>query len=513
MTKPAPIAGKVPPYAEQAEGIVLCQFLTLTGDDARDKPERRELDATAEMLRAEHFYADCNRRIWQGILAAREAGKVPTTIFVDDWLKSHGFEHLAPPAYVEELASKFAWSLKVREQAQIVIDKWRLRRLIDTGHKIIGAAYGATGDVGAFITAAESEFLLATANEGEQEHIPSLDEAMFNEIDRIITGEGKVTRGIYTGLYDVDRIAGPMEPGDLVVIGAHSGVGKTSLVMQVAMHVAINCKVDGMACEVYMASQEMTVEQLGRRALSGALGIDTRIIATGNIGHEAMTAIVGLGEKIKIDGTAAARIRIDERTAVTPTQLRNRSRQIQREATRWGTKLALVIVDYLQLMDGSDGTKRSNERFERELSYIAESLKNMAKKLGCVVIALGQLNDDARKENRMPRGEDMAGCKAIRAPADKFYLINNDSALARRQQEQSEDEDKATLPPEIVQILIDKNRGGREQMAVAQFYPSSSRFEDLKPDQRREYYERRKAERQAREQARNDRSSGKGERR
>lgn len=510
---PPSIAGKVPPFAERAEGVVLCQFLTLTGDVTRDKPERRELDAVAEMLRPEHFFADCNKRIWQGILAAREAGATPTTVWVSNWLSAHGFDGISPPTYVEELASKWPFSLKVRAEAEIIVEKWMLRRFIAVSQTVTAAAYGPCGDVKAFLAAAEVELLSALAPEGEGDTIPSLDEAMMGEIERIITGGGAVTRGLYTGLHDVDRIAGPMEPGDLVVIAAHSGVGKTSLAMQIARHVSSFCKIDGYAVEVYVASQEMTVSQLGRRALSTVLGLDSKLIASGKLGPQHLTLIAGIGEKIRTDGTSASRVRVDERTAVTPTQLRLRARQIQREAKRWNTKLGMIIVDYLQLMDGSDGTKRSNERHERELSYIAESLKDLAKKLGCVVVALGQLNDDSRKEGRMPRGEDMHGCKAIRAPADKMILINNESALARRQQEQSEEEAKADLPPEIVQILVDKNRGGREAVAVAQFYPSQSHFYDLTTEERAAYYERRKAERQEREQAKLDRGRGRGGRR
>lgn len=161
--------------------------------------------------------------------------------------------------------------------------------------------------------------------------------------------------------------------------------------------------------------------------------------------------------------------------------------------------LGLIIVDYIQLMDGSDGGKRASERFEREVAYISKELKKLAKQLKCVVIALAQLNEDARTEKRFPRGEDLSQCKALRHDADKVILINNDSALERRTQERDDDAEHQELPSEVVQLIVDKNRGGREGMVHVIFRPSHSSFGDMEINARRAYVEERK---RAREQSR-----------
>jgi replicative DNA helicase len=159
-------------------------------------------------------------------------------------------------------------------------------------------------------------------------------------------------------------------------------------------------------------------------------------------------------------------------------------------------------------MDGSDGGKRASERFEREVAYISKELKKLAKQLGCVIIALAQLNEDARTEKRFPRGEDLSQCKALRHDADKVILINNDSAIERRTQERDDEAEHVELPSEVVQLIVDKNRGGREGMVHVIFRPSHSSFGDMEIAARRAYVEERK---RSREQPR-DSSPGRGRR-
>lgn len=502
--------GMLLPYAEEAERVVLCQFLTLTGDDARDKPERRELDAVADMMRAEHFFPECNQRIWQAIEAERAADRVPSVSGVNDWIASNGYLGISPPSYVNEIANSVAYSLKVMQPAKIIVGKWKMRRLISTCQKVAAASYGAVADVDAYIAAAEMELLTATAkDEDDAEAPPTLAEAVIAECNRILRREPDAPVGLRTGLVDVDHVLGSIEAGDLVIVAAHSGVGKTSLALQMATTIAAECRIDDLNSDVYIASQEMTVAQIARRALSGIIHLDTRLIASGKLNDQHRSKIAGLAEGIATGkiGDFMYGVTVDDRSSVTPSQLMRRAKMAKRKAERNGGRLALVVVDYLQLMDGSDGPKKNHERFEREMSYIAESLKKMAKSLKCAVIALAQLNNDAQKEGRLPRSEDLAGCKAIKAPADKVLLIHNESALGRRMADRDASDEVTELPGEVVQIIIDKNRGGQEGIAPAMFFPSQSAFGNLSIDARNQYYRKRAEEREARAVQRADRES------
>ena len=501
------------PYAEEAERVVLGQFLTLTGDPDRDKPERRELDAVADMLRAEHFFPECNQRIWQAIEAERLAGRVPSVVGVNDWISSNGYAAISQPFYVNELANNVAYSLKVMQPAKVIVDKWRMRRLIATCQKVAASSYAPVGDVDAYITAAEAELLTATAKDNDDSDAPpTLADGILAEADRILHQDVNPSTGLLTGLTDVDHVLGPLEPGDLVIVAAHSGVGKTSLALQMATTIAATVNGSNGYSDVYIASQEMTVEQIARRALSSIIGLDSRLIASRKLERGHLSSITKLANDISTGKTGGYLygVTVDDRSSVTPSQLMRRAKMAQRRAERNGGRLALVVVDYLQLMDGSDGPKRNHERHEREMAYIAEYLKKIAKTLKCVVIALAQLNQDAQKEGRMPRGEDLAGCKAIRAPADKVLLIHNESALGRRLADRDPAEEVKELMPETIQIIIDKNRGGQEGLAPALFFPSQSAFGDLSQEAKRAYYEKRKAERAANAAQQEERKASRG---
>jgi replicative DNA helicase len=420
---------------------------------------------------------------------------------VNNWIAANGYVGVSPPRYVHELANSVTYSLKVMQPAKIIVGKWRMRRLIATCQKVAAASYAAVADVDSYIAAAEAELLAATSRDEEDADDPAtLADAVLDECNRILHRDMSAPAGLRTGLVDVDRIVGSLEAGDLVIVAAHSGVGKTSMALQMATSIASTCRIDNLNSDVYVASQEMTKAQIARRALSGIIRLDTRLISAGQLTEHHVSQIAGLAEGISTGKIADFMygITVDDRSSVTPSQLLRRAKKAKRKAERNGSRLALIVVDYLQLMDGSDGPKRNHERHEREMAYIAESLKNIAKKLGCVVIALAQLNQDARSEGRLPRGEDLAGCKAIRAPADKVLLIHNESALARRLEDRPESDEVTELPGEIVQIIIDKNRGGQEGIAPAMFFPSQSVFNDLTRESKDGYYRKRSEERAAR---------------
>jgi replicative DNA helicase len=361
------------------------------------------------------------------------------------------------------------------------------------------------GATRAWIAEAEATFA-AVAEAPDAERIPTLADGICDRVDDIIAAEGQPGDAITTGIADLDRLMGPTAPGAFVIVGAHSGVGKTSLAMQMASHVASCCTIDGQAAGALVISQEMMLAELADRAICGALDMDTRTISSGRLGATGMTRITGAAEVVRTRPSALRNIWVDDRPSVSPEQLRVRARQVMREAKDRGVRLAVIFVDYLQLCDGSDGGKRSFERAEREFSYISKELKKLAKRLRVVIVALAQLNEDAREEQRYPRGEDFSQCKALRHDADRVLLIHNETALARRVAEVDDRDQPGDLPPEVAQIIVDKNRGGREGLIHCLFSPSRSSFYDMAIDDRRAYVANRKREREA------QRAAGRGRR-
>lgn len=475
-------AQRIPPHNLDAEAAVLSAVLLY----------REALDAAAERLKPEHFYSTANGMIFEAALAVAASGKPVDLTTVANYLRTaERLGEVGGAAYLAMILNEVPAVANVETHADIVREHWRVRRIIATCQRIEAEGYLVSGAAAEWIESVEVDFLAAASDVVETETIPTLAEVMIDRAVDLCKADGKTRDGLSTGVRDLDQLMGPMMPGSVVLIAAHSGVGKTSLAMQVALHAATNCYLNDERSAVLVVSQEMTSAELADRALCTGIGIDTRSISTG-LNNQDMTRMLGAAEQIRTRGSGLHGIFIDDRPGVKPDQLRRRARRVAREARRMDATLGLIIVDYIQLMDGSDGGKRASERFEREVAYISKELKKLAKQLKCVVIALAQLNEDARTEKRFPRGEDLSQCKALRHDADKVILINNDSALERRTQERDDEAEHEELPSEVVQLIVDKNRGGREGMVHVIFRPSHSSFGDMEIAARRAYVEDRK---------------------
>jgi replicative DNA helicase len=151
---------------------------------------------------------------------------------------------------------------------------------------------------------------------------------------------------------------------------------------------------------------------------------------------------------------------------------------VREEAARRGTPLRMIVVDYLQLLDGTAGGKRSPERREREIAYASLKLKGLAKELGLPVVLLAQLNEDARRDKRPPRKEDLRECKAVAHDADKVILIHNQAANERAAARRRGEDVFKLIDGEPVDLIVDKNRGGPTGTVGAVFFPSYTLFAD-----------------------------------
>jgi replicative DNA helicase len=358
---------------------------------------------------------------------------------------------------------------------------WRRRHIIATCQRIAAEGYGDVGDEDTFADGAEAA-ILTVCGDATAEEIPSLGDAIVERTAQIFAGRS-TAGGIGLGLPDMDRLLGPLLPGNLVVLAAHSGIGKTSLAMQGAIKVSSTMVVDHdgetRPSSVLVFSQEMSRAELADRSALAALDIDTSAAARGTLGPVGMSKLANLAERVRTRGTFAT-LRIDDRGNRTPAQIRATARREAVRARRAGAPLRLVVVDYVQLCDGASGQKQ--DRREREVAFVAEQLKALAKELGIVVMAVAQLNEDARAEHRLPRGEDLRESKAIRAAADKVILLHNEAALERRAALRMGEEVEKPVGSEVVDIIVDKNRGGREGRTCAVFWPETSSFSAITPE-------------------------------
>lgn len=492
------VEGRVPPHDLDAEAAVLSAVLL----------NRDALALVVDRLGPDHFYSSANGYIYAACEKLAAADKPIDIVTVAGYLRDRDqLKAVGGSPYLAQLSDATPAVAHVENHADIIREKWRVRRIIAECQRVAAEGYESVGVAREWIEKAESDILAAANDNVEVRTIPSLAEAMIARSRAILSANGKRKDGLTTGIEDLDKLLGPMLPGQMILIGAHSGVGKTSLAMQVAIHVPSKCVIGDVSPCVLVVSQEMTADELADRALCGAMGMDTRTLSSGALEPHHFDALTAATVRIEQEPSGLHGIFIDDSPAMKPEQLRRRARIVAREAKKLGGKLGLIVVDYVQLMDGSDGGKKTAEKFEREVAYVSKELKKIAKQLGCVVIALAQLNEDARTEKRLPRGEDLSQCKALRHDADKVVLIHNESALERRSQDRSEEADNAELPNEVVQLIVDKNRGGREGLVHCLFQPSRSSFADMSYEDRAHYIAKRRAQ-QAEEQAR--RAAGRG---
>ncbi|MGK3981367.1 replicative DNA helicase [Sorangium sp. So ce118] len=461
--EPPIVAGHVPPHDLDAEAAVLSSILLRPG----------AFDSVVDILKRDHFYSDANGRIYEAAQALATAGTPIDVVSVASWLRDRErLGKIGGAAYLAQLSDATPAVGNVPAYAQIVYQKWRVRQLIATCQRIAAEGYGDVGDANEFIDQAEAKIHGIASESQASEVTPTMRETLQQVFQSLQSVEE--TGGVYSGLKDLDRMMGPMNPGNLVVVGAHSGIGKTAVGMQMIMSVA-DPKGGAPTTGACVFSHEMTREELALRTLFSRARVDSSKVASKNtITPNEWDQLAEAAQGMALDN-----VWFDDRPGLTPLQIRAKARRVAAEADRAGTPLRIMLVDYLQLLDGSKGGGRKQaERRDQEIAYCSQKLKELAKELGIVVVLLAQLNDDSRKEKRPPRKEDLRECKAVAQDADKVILLHNPAAAERALARRRGQDVERPLEAEFVDIILDKNRGSKTGKVGALFFPTYVLFAD-----------------------------------
>jgi replicative DNA helicase len=259
--------------------------------------------------------------------------------------------------------------------------------------------------------------------------------------------------GVPSGYHDLDEKTAGMQPGDLLIVAGRPSMGKTSLALNIAEHVAI---VEQAPVAVF--SMEMGAEQLAMRVLCSVGRLDAQKVRTGRLTEDDWTRLTQAMAKMK-----QARLYIDETPALNPLELRSRARRLSRQ---YGG-LGLIVVDYLQLMSASS----SGENRTTEISEITRSLKSLAKELGCPVLALSQLNRTVeQRTDKRPVMSDLRESGAIEQDADVIIFIYRDEVY------RPDTPDKG-----VAEIIIAKQRNGPIGTVRLTFLGQYTKFENFAP--------------------------------
>lgn len=423
---------------------------------------KRAAEEVSAVLEAADFYLPPHQFIFEAIFSLLENDAAIDVLTVSEVLKDRNqLDKVGGLDYLVSLAESVPTASNVLFYADIVRDKSMLRRLQDVGREIAGLAPQPERTAEEKVDEAERRIFEIRKNRlgKDFEHIKSLAYEFFTDIDRIIETK-EPNLGVPTGFYDLDEITMGFQPGDLVIVAARPAMGKTSLVLNFAVHVAHQ-----QIGNVAIFSLEMSSEQLVRRLVSMESGVTGQEMRQPNITKDQYQALANA-----CDSLSELPLYIDDQTDITSMAMKGKCRRLRENGG-----LSLVVVDYLQLMR----SMRQHDNRVQEVGEIARSLKGLARELKVPVVALSQLSRqvEARVDKR-PLLSDLRESGSIEAEADMVMMLYREAYYKA-----TEDEDGEPAPPleiEEAEVIIAKHRNGPTGKVVLGFQPRYTRFVNLK---------------------------------
>jgi replicative DNA helicase len=440
---------KVPPHSMEAEQSVLGGLLLDNG----------AADRIADFLSGDHFYSDAHRLLYNAIMQLIADNKPADVVTVAEALGSiNKLDYVGGMSYLAALVENVPTAANIRRYAEIVHERAILRRLAAAGGEIAESAFHPLGrSVREILDQAETKvFEIAEHGARGQQGFQDIRPLLTQVVERIEflynrDNPSDVT-GIATGFTDLDRMTSGLQEGDLIVIAGRPSMGKTSLALNIAEHIALVLKMP-----VAIFSMEMGATQLAMRLMGSVGRLDQQKIRTGRLTNDDWERLSGALGKLN-----DAPIHIDETPALNALELRARARRLARQ---YGGKLGAIVVDYLQLMEAvSDGENRATE-----ISEISRSMKALAKELKVPVLALSQLNRSLeQRPNKRPVMSDLRESGAIEQDADVILFIYRDEVYNQDTQEKG-----------VAEIIIGKQRNGPIGVVRLAFLGENTRFENL----------------------------------
>jgi replicative DNA helicase len=419
---------RVPPHSIEAESSVLGGLLLDNG----------AWDRVGDLLTDSDFYRYEHRLVYSAIGGLINATKPADVITVYEQLQAQGkADEIGGLAYLNSLAQYVPSASNIRRYAEIVRERSILRKLAAASDEIATQAFNTQGkSVDKILDEAEQKiFNIGEEGSRMKQGFQSMDSLVVQLLDRVqeMADNPNDITGVPTGFIDLDRYTSGLQPGDLIVLAARPSMGKTSLAINIAEHVALH---EGLPVAVF--SMEMGASQLAIR-------------------------IVGSIGRIDQSNLRTVQLHIDETPGLTTSELRANARRLARQCG----KLGLIVVDYLQLMSVSSGM--SDENRATAIGEISRGLKMLAKELQCPVIALSQLSRGVEsRTDKRPMMSDLRESGAIEQDADVIMFIYRDDYY-----------NKDSKEPGVSEIIISKQRNGPTGTVKLMFVKPLTKFENL----------------------------------
>lgn len=453
IQNPAEILNElIPPHNLDAERAVLGSMLI----------EKEAIETALNIIREDDFYSSAHKLIYRAIINAydRNKGDVDILLVANSLKDSTPVNDLGGTAYLTQLVEIVVTAAHVEHYSRIVKEKSVLRDLIVAGRQIISDATGTVEDVNEVVDRSEQRVFAISEKRGMKNlvWIGDLIDSSLATIEQLYKNKGEVS-GVPSGFIDLDKITGGFRPASLNIIAGRPGSGKTSFCLNIAEKAAILHKKS-----VLIFSLEMSNDELFTRLLCSQARISTEKVRNGFISAKDWPQLtLGAG---KLENS---KIFIDDSPAQSVLEMKAKARRLEAEKG-----LDIVIIDYLQLMQGKTG--RAEYR-QQEIADISRFLKIMAKDLKIPVIALSQLSREPEKRTGSQAGRpklaDLRESGAIEQDADLVLMI-----YRKDMYNVDPDSEEAQFPTSDAELIIAKNRHGRTKPIKLRFIKEWTRFED-----------------------------------
>ena len=438
-----PLPERVPPQNIEAEQSVLGAMLI----------KKEAITQAQELLRPDDFYREAHRIVFETMLElAGDNEAVDLVTLTEALRKKEMLEKVGGISFITALANYVPTAANIVYHAQIVKEKSELRHLIDAATEIASAAYEATDDVKDIMDDAEKKILAVAANQtgGAFEPIRNIVIDTVGRVETLYENQGGLT-GISTGFRDLDRDTSGLQKSDLILVAARPSMGKTAFTLNIATYAAMH------GHTVAFFSLEMSKEQLVQRMLCSEGGIDSQRLRTGQLEDADWDRLINTADRV-----SKASIYIDDTAGINIMDLRSKARRLKAEHG-----LDLIVIDYLQLMQGR--ARSSSDNRQQEISEISRSLKALARELDVPVVALSQLSRSVESRTvKKPMLSDLRESGSLEQDADIVMFLYREDYY-----------DQETERKNITEVIIAKHRNGPIGTIELFFQKEFTKFRDL----------------------------------
>ncbi len=435
---------RTPPHNIEAEQAVLGAIFLV--------PDT--IVTATEILEPEDFYRVSHQRIFETMIRLTDKGEPIDLVTITTELEDLKLlNEVGGVSYLTDIANSVPTAANIEYYARIVEEKSTLRRIIFAATDIVTKTYDEGDEVTDLLDHAEKTILEISQNKasGRFQNIQDVLVDVYDNIEQLHNQQDEVT-GIATGFRDLDHITSGFQKNDLIIVAARPSVGKTAFALNIAQNVAVNSDEN-----VAIFSLEMGADQLVMRMLCAEGNIDSQRLRTGKLQEEDWRKLT-----MAMGSLSNAGIYIDDTPGIKVNEIRSKCRRLKQESG-----LGMVLIDYLQLIQGSSASSRENR--QQEVSEISRALKALARELEVPVIALSQLSRGVeQRQDKRPMMSDIRESGSIEQDADIVGFLYRDDYYDQESEKEN-----------IIEIIIAKQRNGPVGTVELAFVKEYNKFVDL----------------------------------